>query len=113
MSDLIRNYINKNNINYGDYLFSVSTLSRFVSKMSKEIGYDVTINTLRHMAISKVFEKARSLEERQTLAREFGHSIRTQEEYRGTLKEKNVSPIDKNKRVDSFFSGDPKRNKKN
>ena len=65
------------------------------------------------MAISKFFKKARFLEERQLLAREFGHSIRTQEEYRGTVHEKNVSPIDKNKRVDSFFSKNPKRNKKN
>ena len=57
LSDLIRNYINENNITFGYYLFSDSTLSPFVLKMSKEIGYYVTINTLRHMAISKFLKK--------------------------------------------------------
>ena len=94
LSEIIRNYMAENNLSYGDYLFALSTFSRFVSKMSKDIGLEgITINTLRHMAITKFMSVPRSLEEKQALAKEFGHSMRTQAEYQGNL----ASPVETEK----------------
>ena len=58
-------------------------MSRIVSKMSKDVGMSVSIHTLRHMAISKFFSNNPTLEEKQKLAKEFGHSLRVQQEYVG------------------------------
>ena len=85
LSNLIKTYIEKNKLNYGDNLFALSTLSRFVSKMSKDVGMSVSINTLRHMEISKFFSNNPTLEEKQKLAKEFGHSLRVQQEYVGNV----------------------------
>ena len=85
LSNLIRIYMTDENLGYGDNLFSTSTLSRFVSNMSKEIGYDVTITKLRHMAITKFYHSNPSLEEKQKLSNEMGHTLLQQEEYAGNL----------------------------
>jgi hypothetical protein len=86
LSDLIRQYMKNNNLNYGQYLFPTKSLSRIVSAMSKKAGYDdVTITKLRHMAITKFYHTNPTLEEKQKLAHEFGHSLRQQEQYAGDL----------------------------
>ncbi len=88
LSNLIRAYIINNSLKNGDYLLGKSTLSPCVSKMSADIGLKgITISTLRKMYITKFLSEARTLEERQQLAREFGHSLAMQENvYRGVLK---------------------------
>jgi hypothetical protein len=87
LSNLIKKYIIEHNLKIGGFLLGKSSLSPFVSKMSAEIGLPgITINTLRKMAITKFLSVPRSLEERQQLASEFGHSLAMQENtYRGTL----------------------------
>jgi len=86
LSELIRKYMEDNNLTYGQYLFPTKSLSRIVSNMSKKAGYDdVTITKLRHMAITKFYHGNPSLEEKQKLAHEFGHSLRQQEQYSGEL----------------------------
>ena len=77
------------NLKLKDFLLGKSPLSPYVSKMSKDVDMHITITTLRKMAITKFLNEARTLEERQQLAREFGHSLQMQENvYRGILKEK-------------------------
>jgi len=86
LSGLIRKYMTKNNLNYGKYLFPTKSLSRIVSMMSKKAGYDnITINTLRHMAITKFYHNNPSLEEKQKLASEMGHTLSMAEKYAGDL----------------------------
>jgi len=90
LSNLIKVYITNHNLKNGGFLLGKSPLTRYVSKMSDEIGLKgITINTLRHMAITKFLSVPRTLEERQNLAKEFGHSLRVQEDvYRGVLSDK-------------------------
>jgi len=88
LSNLIRTYITNHSLKYGDYLLGKSSLTLYVSNMSKEIGLaGNTINTLRKMYITKFLSVPRTLEERQRIANEFGHSLAMQENvYKGILK---------------------------
>jgi hypothetical protein len=86
LSDIIRKYMDAHNIGYGNYLFALSTLSRFISKMSAEVGYPNTaVNTLRHMAISTFYASNPSLEAKQQLSNEMGHSLGQASQYAGSL----------------------------
>lgn len=87
LSRLIRNYIINKSLKVGDFLFGKGKLTAYVSKMSADVGLKgITISTLRKMAITKYLETDRTMEERQILAREFGHSLGVQEGvYRGRL----------------------------
>jgi len=87
LSHLIRMYCFVNNLDYGNYLFNNKNLSPFVSKMSKAVGLEgITINTLRHMAITKFLSTNPTMAERQALAYSMGHSLRQQNEYAGKLR---------------------------
>ena len=87
LSNLIRAYIINHSLKQGDYLLGKSNLTQYVSNISKEIGLKgITINTLRKMTVSKFLSVPRTIEERQQLANEFGHSLGIQEGvYRGIL----------------------------
>ena len=87
LSKLIKNYIILKSLKTGDFLFGKGRLTAYVSKMSDDIGLKgITINTLRKMAVTKFLETDRTIEERQALASEFGHSLGIQENvYRGRL----------------------------
>jgi hypothetical protein len=86
LSDIIKKYMEAHNIGYGNYLFALSTLSRFISKMSAEVGYPNTaVNTLRHMAISTFYASNPSLEAKQQLSNEMGHGLVTAAQYAGSL----------------------------
>lgn len=87
LSNIIWLYITSHNLKNGDFLLGKSPLTRYESKMSNEIGMKgVTINTLLHMAVPKYLSVPSTLEERQQLAKEFGHSLRVQEDVcRGRL----------------------------
>ena len=55
LSELIRKYIAKNDIQYGNYLFGkAKSNSDFVSKMNKKIGLSGGINLYRHMKASEL-----------------------------------------------------------
>jgi hypothetical protein len=87
LSHLIRVYIFVNNLDYGNYLFNNKSLSSFVSKMSKDVGLQgITINTLRHMAITKFLSTNPTMAERQIVAKAMGHSLKTQQSYAGKLR---------------------------
>ncbi len=51
-SKLIRNYIEKQNLKYNDYLFNTKSLSKYISNFNKKLGLNYTINTIRKMKIS-------------------------------------------------------------
>jgi hypothetical protein len=46
-SKLIRSYITRNKILYGQYLFGSRTLGKFIASMNRNIGLNLTINDLR------------------------------------------------------------------
>ena len=87
LSKLIKHYMILKSLKTGDFLFGKGRLTAYVSKMSSDIGLKgITINTLRKMAVTKYLNVERTIDERQALASEFGHSLGMQENvYRGRL----------------------------
>lgn len=92
LKQMIKAYINdpvniRNREKFGKYLFGKSSLSPFVSKLNKSIGYDELggINVFRHMRISDSNPNI-SFEERKKLSDSMGHSITVQSQYRRNLK---------------------------
>jgi hypothetical protein len=93
LKKLVKAYVNnpvnvKNREKFGNnYLFGKSSLSPFVSKLNKSIGYDDLggINVFRHMRISDSNPNI-SFEERKKLSDSMGHSITVQSQYRRNLK---------------------------
>jgi hypothetical protein len=55
-SNLIRNYINRNRIQYGQYLFGSKSLGKFIAVMNRNIDLDLTINDLRKMKESTQYK---------------------------------------------------------
>jgi hypothetical protein len=82
---LLRNYIKKHKIPYGNYLFGKTRLlSDFVSKMNTAMGLtkkqtDGSINNFRHMVASEF--KYKNAEERVRLAKTMGHAPLTSLQY--------------------------------
>lgn len=78
VSKMIRNYISKENIETGNYLFGNSKyLTAFVKNMLLQIDIDVkgaSINYLRQAKINEELEKVGNEEERVQLAKKFQHS---------------------------------------
>jgi hypothetical protein len=92
LKQMLKAYINdpinvKNREKFGNYLFGKSSLSPFVSKLNKSLGYDdvASINVFRHMRISDLNPNI-SFEERKKLSDSMGHSITVQSQYRRNLK---------------------------
>lgn len=97
VSNLIKKYINNNNINTGGSMFDGKligkflfdgNLSPFVSNMNKELGYTNLggINIFRHIRISEL--DGDNYEEKAKLLNEMGHSALTQPKYRRNLETK-------------------------
>jgi integrase len=84
LSKEIRKYIDHHDVQYGEYLFGKTKLSGFISKFNKkmDLPVKVSINKLRQMRVSKVFENNPSVEERVKLAKEMKHSTTTSEKYK-------------------------------
>jgi hypothetical protein len=57
LKKLMNNYINKNLIMYGDYIFGKAPLSDFVSSMNTKLGYSSGINLFRHIKVSENLNK--------------------------------------------------------
>lgn len=83
LTNLIKNYIESNGLEYGSFLFKEKKLSSFISKFNRKIGLPITINTLRQMRISKYHqERELTTEEEVDLAREMHHSVGASAGYR-------------------------------
>jgi hypothetical protein len=84
LDSLLHDYINKNNIKYGQYVFGNQKLSKFVSNMNKELGYPDFggVNNFRHMRVSEFMNGNPSYEEREKLADEMAHSMVMQDAYK-------------------------------
>jgi hypothetical protein len=91
LSNLFFNYINKNKLKHGDYVFGKSkSLVKMVKDILKGVDIDVkqSINALRHSKISTEFKKKDiSSDERMTLYKRMGHSPITQVSYLRKLKD--------------------------
>jgi hypothetical protein len=85
LSDIIKLYKTENNIEYGYYIFGKNKLTGIISKFNKELGMNITINTLRQMRVSKKLDGRKledmTPEERVQLAREMKHGVFTTEKY--------------------------------
>jgi len=77
-STLIRNYMQKNGIKSGDYLFSGGKLSTFVGAMNRKIGIpkgQQAINYIRHSKKTEIFMNPNlTAEEKLKAAKAFAHS---------------------------------------
>lgn len=83
LSNLIKNYIKNNKIEYGNHLFKQAKLSRFIALFNKKLNLPITINTLRQMRISKYHNKRElTTEEEVDLAREMHHSVSSSAGYK-------------------------------
>jgi hypothetical protein len=82
LSNLIRKYIQDNNIEYNDYLFGNDiTNTKFVHEMNSSIGIKGSINYYRQMTISSLLETIPSPQERVELAKLMGHAPVSQLKY--------------------------------
>jgi hypothetical protein len=85
LKKLMNNYINKNLIMYGDFIFGKSPISDFVSSMNNKLGYSSGINLFRHMKVTETINKFNSFDERYKLTKQMGHSIGTQQKYKRNI----------------------------
>lgn len=76
----IYNYIKKNNLKYNDFLFGSSSLIKFIIKFNKDMGYDISINTYRHMLVS--IEEPKTPAEYVKLSKIMNHSAETNKKYK-------------------------------
>lgn len=82
LSRLIRDYREQENINYGDFLFGKSNLSKFLSDSNKKIGIKGGgVNVIRQMKVSDLPQDA-TASERVDLANKMKHGILTQQRYK-------------------------------
>ena len=85
LSKLIKDYISRNKLEFGDYLFK-NKLSRFIVLFNKKLNLPITINTLRQMRISKYHNKRElTSEEEVDLAREMHHSVSSSAGYKRNI----------------------------
>jgi hypothetical protein len=81
LSKIIRNYIKREKLVFGDYLFGNKPLTSFVSKFNKQIGINGGISLYRQMSISDLLHTNPNAEERQKLAEIMKHAPLTQLKY--------------------------------
>ena len=90
LKTLLLQWTKTKKIGYNDFLFGKSSLSPFVSKLNKSLGYDNLkgVNIYRHMRVSDLYKGKKDLtfEEREKLSNEMGHSLIVQSQYRRNLK---------------------------
>ena len=88
LNNLLKKYISKKNINFGQYLFSDKLNGKFISTMNQKIGLskDRGINFLRHSKISEICEECDNDPIIMTeLSTKMGHSTKTGKDYKRVL----------------------------
>jgi len=88
LTKLLKQYMAKEKIAIDDYLFGISKLSGFISKMNLEIGLVGSINLLRHIKITTELnnENINDAKIRTDLYKIMGHSLVTQLNYLRKMK---------------------------
>ena len=88
LSELIRKYMNKIKIKYGEYLFGNNSNSQFVKDTFTGVGLKGSINTLRQMKISDEYKKNPNMSNETKVALSDGmkHSSFTQLRYLRLMK---------------------------
>lgn len=88
LNEILKKYIISANLKDGDLLFHnkkggiQKNISNEIKKaFFKASGKNITVNIIRHIFISKFLEKRRTIEEKNKLARQMGHSRNVQESY--------------------------------
>lgn len=71
---LLSDYIKRNKLGMGDYLFGNEKLSSFVTANNNKLGVEKGFSTYRHMKISEELDRVKSIPERQVLAQQMAHS---------------------------------------
>ena len=81
VSTLVRDWINEENIAYGNTIFKEKKLSDYISKFHKKINITGSINYLRHMIVSSQKLDEMSIEQLVKEATKFGHSAQMHRDY--------------------------------
>jgi len=82
LSKLLREYIKKNNLKQGDYLFGEKKLTSYISNNNQLIGVKGGINNYRHMKATEILNDPELTEEKRIeLAFQMGHSPISQLKY--------------------------------
>ena len=81
LDKLIKNYINKKDLDYNDSLFGKSPLSKIIGNMNHNVDVEGSINTLRHMKVSEELTNITDPKTRQELSQKMLHSPITQQKY--------------------------------
>ena len=81
LSKMIRRYMERENLTYGDYLFGDKNLSSFVSKNNKKLNINDGTNYYRHMSTTDLLKTEPNENTRRELAERMGHSPITQLQY--------------------------------
>ena len=81
LSKMIRKYIKRENLVFGDFLFGNKPLTSFVTKFNKQIHINGGISLFRMMSVSDLLKNNPSAEERQKLAELMKHAPLTQLKY--------------------------------
>jgi hypothetical protein len=78
-TEMIKTYMKKNEINYGEYLFGNKKLTKVISDVNTKLGFSTGINLIRHSIVSTVYANNPTNAEKVKLARLMTHSADTAE----------------------------------
>ena len=81
LSKIIRKYVEREKLNYDEFLFGDKPLSSFVSEMNKKIGIIGGISLFRQMSVSDLLKTKPTAQQRQKLADTMKHAPLTQLKY--------------------------------
>ena len=84
LSKLIRKYMKNEDLDYNEYLFGNRSLVKDIKNFNKNIGYDITINTLRKMKVSG--SDVKTSKEKVQLAKDMHHAAKTTGIYKRNVK---------------------------
>ena len=89
LSNIIRDYINKNKLEVNDYLFNNKKLGPFIKNMFNKIGIDSIKGTtdMRRLVVSNLLSNPNTtVEQANQLSRTMKHRITTQQQYKRQVK---------------------------
>ena len=101
-TELIKAYMEKHNIQYGEYLFGNKKLTKLISDVNNKLGFSTGINLIRHSIVSTVYANNPTNAEKVKLARLMLHSTETAEK-------SYVRPLLPNPYAEAIHTPTPKR----